>query len=423
MKKDLLRQNETLVSRLAGYTATAGAMMALAPNVNGQVEYSGVQNIQLNMPSDSIEIDMDGDAVNDFVFKINGSSNYYSYGGYYYWAAFGYAAVFNPKTDTYKNSWIVRTTNIYSIYYTHTSLSQYNQLTYTYNTPIIIGLPSGVMVDASQTMWSNISYPSYGGAMGFGWIYSTYGPSFQGSRAYGYGDFFDQTRFIGVRFYIGTEQHYGWIRVHLGPYIDPVTIIDWAYELTPGAGILTGNGADLTAPVATLDAGVSETEEQTVTVQISFDETVSGLSIDNFIVSNGSASNLIEVTPGTDYTIDITAEDPGSVIVTLPAESVVDEAGNFNEMAFTIWEYIYVDAVKNPVGLNYKVFPNPADNLLHIELENIADITLINTTGKVVLHRNDVINESFDVSHLLPGIYILQIQDDHHTIRDKILIN
>jgi hypothetical protein len=61
--------------------------------------------------------------------------------------------------------------------------------------------------------------------------------------------------------------------------------------------------------------------------------------------------------------------------------------------------------------------------MLHIQLENLSDITLFNSAGEVVIQKNDVLKESFDVSHLLPGVYIIQIKGENLTIRDKILIN
>jgi hypothetical protein len=516
MKNEIPKQKDNLTTRLAGYAATAGAMMALAPNVNGQVVHSGVQNIQLFMPSDSVEIDLDGNAAIDFSFRINGSSSYGSYSGYFYQYGFGYGVIINPKTDTYKNSWITRMTSIQSTSYTN-SQTYYS----TFQTQIVNGLDAGVMVDASQSMWSNLTYPSYAGAMGIGWLYLFSGAYYQGSYAYGYGDFFEETKFIGVRFYIGANQHYGWIRVRLGEYIDPVTIIDWAYESTPGLGILTGDGGDLTAPVATLDAGLTTTEEQTVQVQINFNENISGLTAEDFVITNGTANNLSEFTPGKIYTIEVTANTPGTVTIELPEGSVIDASGNGNGMAsvswdyivdqtppvttldagisetdeqtiivtisfdkeisglgindfevsngsaanltvvtprteFTIevtaasagtvqvtlpagsvktdgggenteavvsWEYTLANAISNSNELPYKLFPNPADNLIHIELESMADVTVIHNSGKVVLQKNDVLNESLDVSQLAPGIYILQIKGNKQTIRDKIVIN
>ncbi len=176
-------------------------------------------------------------------------------------------------------------------------------------------------------------------------------------------------------------------------------------------------------PIATLDAGVTDTYDKSITVEVSFDKEIAGLSIDDFEVINGSATNLTEVTAGTEYTIEVTAVDAGKVELLLPAGSVEDVTGNENEMAYTSWQYIVVNAIESPHSLSYKLFPNPADNLLRIELENKADIKLMNTSGKVVLQTHDVLIKSFDVSHLSPGIYILQISSDKQTIRDKVLIN
>ena len=71
MKKTLHKQDQ-LTKRLAGYSASAGALLAIGTAANGQVIYSGVQDIELNFPADSIEIDLDGDLVNDFKFLIYG---------------------------------------------------------------------------------------------------------------------------------------------------------------------------------------------------------------------------------------------------------------------------------------------------------------------------------------------------------------
>ncbi len=232
MIKKLPKHKDTLSARLAGYAATAGAMMALAPNVNGQVVYSGLQNIQLDMPFDTVGIDMNDDAIPDFNFLIYGYSYAATYSQYYYRAAFGYAVIMNPKTDSYKNSWITRMTSTFSSSYTN------SQTYYNYNpVPIVEGLDPGLPVDGSASLWSNISYPQFPGALGIGTIYYTIGPDETYSYSRGYGDFLSESRFIGVRFYIGSDQHYGWIRVRLGEYIDPLTIIDWAYELTPELGI------------------------------------------------------------------------------------------------------------------------------------------------------------------------------------------
>lgn len=46
---------------------------------------------------------------------------------------------------------------------------------------------------------------------------------------------------IGVRFEIGAETHYGWIRVNVPDLGNSVTIFGWAYEDVPDAPILAGD--------------------------------------------------------------------------------------------------------------------------------------------------------------------------------------
>jgi hypothetical protein len=48
----------------------------------------------------------------------------------------------------------------------------------------------------------------------------------------------------GVRFTIGGQDHFGWIRIHVGEQDDvpnAITALDWAYESEPGVGIQAGS--------------------------------------------------------------------------------------------------------------------------------------------------------------------------------------
>ncbi|GAH16411.1 unnamed protein product, partial [marine sediment metagenome] len=250
-----------------------------------------------------------------------------------------------------------------------------------------------------------------------------YTPTGTYSYAYGYGDFIGTQKFVGVRFYIGTDQHYGWIRVRLGDYLDPMTIVDWAYESTPGIGILAGDAGDITRPIPTIDAGVSTTDQQIITVDVSFNEEVQGLEIEDFFVTNGIASNLIEVTAGTEYTIEVTASTEGTVIVELPVGSVTDLSGNENSQAITSWMYaLGGTAVEIASGDGIALYPNPVHDQLHIELESESDISIINTSGELVYSKKQVTSESVDVSLYVPGIYILRIERNDKIIHRKIVI-
>lgn len=60
------------------------------------------------------------------------------------------------------------------------------------------------------------------------------------------GDFYGQTAFMGIHFQIGTDWHYGWVRIRGGRWGDELTlrppawILDWAYETRPDTPIFAG---------------------------------------------------------------------------------------------------------------------------------------------------------------------------------------
>jgi len=150
---------------------------------------------------------------------------------------------------------------------------------------------------------------------------------------WGAGDFIGEEHFIGIRFYIGTEQHYGWIRASMGDELEPMTIIDWAYESTPGVGITTG------LPVIGFSGVEEVVSEATQTLSISFSEEVTGFEIGDIVVTNGTSANLVEVTAGLEYTVEITADADGEVGVEIGADAVNDLTANGNAAAETSWLY------------------------------------------------------------------------------------
>jgi hypothetical protein len=56
-------------------------------------------------------------------------------------------------------------------------------------------------------------------------------------------------KYLGLRFKIGGNTHYGWVQVDVDNYASQVTINELAYEDFPGVGVLTGS--DVSLPVQT----------------------------------------------------------------------------------------------------------------------------------------------------------------------------
>ncbi len=601
--KNKFQPNLSLAARLSGYAAAAGALVSLTAEADGQVAYSGLQNLELNLPEETTALDLDTNFVDDFNMMLYVDGESYTFGSYYYRYNFGYGVIFNAKTDSYNNSWITRIASV--PIYTYYNDSSFLQV------PMVDGLELGEMIESAVNSWADIDEPYWSGAMGISYYIQYFGPYGFYSSGWAAGDFRGEEKFIGVRFYIGTEQHYGWIRVSMGDLLDPLTIVDWAYEQTPGVKIRAGEGLgielppvpritvptvatneptqtvtvtmpeeitgfevsdlevingsadnftevtagleytiditalaegtvivnipdstlndlggtpnlaaskswsyDITPPVATFDAywsagptvsvyldfsevvigfepsdlditngslsyfdayqeglyyyfevdlsgedltigipagsltdragnenelitqnwsfnvtppsailstGFTTTSNATVQVDVLFDETIYDLYDSDFVLSNASINSLVPVSEHLHYTLTVTASAYGQVIVALPSQSVFDMDGNYNSVALVSWEY-------QPVGLEpsvyeeISIFPNPANDNLHIKLASEATLKLINVNGEIVYKQDHALDETIDVSSLDPGIYIIQVQDDEKVTQYKIVI-
>lgn len=169
------------------YSVAAGASaMGAAGQADAGVVYSGVQDISINQFS-SQDLNLDGDAYNDILLKN------YVFGGNYQGAYVNFAP---GKVVGFIDS--------------NTNLA--------YAT----ALSAGFTIDAAATS----------------------GGPFQVSLAYASNpnsQFDDVTgAFIGLEFAISAVSHFGWVRVTIDNAAGTFVINDWAYNDTPGAGIVTG---------------------------------------------------------------------------------------------------------------------------------------------------------------------------------------
>lgn len=71
--------------------------------------------------------------------------------------------------------------------------------------------------------------------------------------------------------------------------------------------------------------------------------------------------------------------------------------------------------------LNVNVFPNPMKELLHINLEEKATITLRDMNGRVVLTQNHLGTSVLNVAHLNAGMYILEVTSSSGRYTQKVI--
>ncbi len=85
--------------------------------------------------------------------------------------------------------------------------------------------------------------------------------------------------------------------------------------------------------VAITSSETSPTNANPIPISISFNESVTGFTVDDLTVTNGTAGNFSG--SGTTYTADVTSSGQGTVSVDISAGVVTDDAGNGNSAATT----------------------------------------------------------------------------------------
>jgi hypothetical protein len=192
-------------NRLKTYASIAAAIVA-AGTADAQVVYTDITpDHLLNSFPSSFNIDLDGNAVNDYTLQMT-----------------------QPFSSMHKFTLVPNTSN--SFVASTTAYGSY-----------VAALNQGVSINASANFQS----------FGFLRYMAKFTSFYTGGSTYMYtkgnwtGSHTD--KYIGLRFKIGSNTHYGWVRLDASigiPYAPgnwSVTIKDFAYESTPNTGILAGD--------------------------------------------------------------------------------------------------------------------------------------------------------------------------------------
>ncbi len=196
----------SLNKRLLQYSVAAGAALSLASplEASAAVHYSGVQNILVDT-NGGFALDMDTFSGNshpnpDFYFYNSAFTSFI--GSYAFNGVYG--------LNNYNNELLVGTSK-----YLVESIPFSNQLQDITATP-----PPGFTYIA--TLNARVAFKPV-------------------SSTYTFGNFVGAPGYIGVRFLIGANTHYGWIQIQSAADLTSTTIIDWAYEDQPDTPIHVGS--------------------------------------------------------------------------------------------------------------------------------------------------------------------------------------
>lgn len=76
-------------------------------------------------------------------------------------------------------------------------------------------------------------------------------------------------------------------------------------------------------------------------------------------------------------------------------------------------------------NLDFKVFPNPANGSVEIELSSgttNGNVSIFNSVGQVVFCENIYFNAKVKIDNLQPGIYFVRMESEHGRSSKKLVI-
>jgi len=212
-----MKKNKILNSKIAKYSMLAGATLSMLtackkdepdnndPNIN-ETDVTPDITLAATASGSYSDIDLNADGVIDVSFGIAN----YSYTAYGYTNNINYASVNGENGSEV--------------------LTETASLTiggYSYDFEIAKALSEGNTIGVSQVTWYSEGY------LGFKGVYSNTNINF--------GNFISADKFVGVKFLIGANTHYGWIRVALNADASSLVIKEYAYHLTPNTAITAGD--------------------------------------------------------------------------------------------------------------------------------------------------------------------------------------
>lgn len=107
------------------------------------------------------------------------------------------------------------------------------------------------------------------------------------------------------------------------------------WEAVPASRLFTGSaGPDVTKPGVSLSTTATGTLRAPFPVAVNFTESVTGLALSDFVLTNGTLSGLTG--SGSAYTVTVTPGTATSATLTLPAGAAGDAAGNASTLSNTL---------------------------------------------------------------------------------------
>lgn len=403
---------QSLKERLSKYSLIAAGLIGSEEAISQSIIYTDEAPDIVSGVNEEYFLDMNNDGTDDFRIFQN--------------------QIFSSSFSTYSYYSIRNRVRVSPL----TSANEVLGSSYPYNlnagTPISSGAPFS---NSTSQSLASVSFGSYSG--------SFWGP-------YSYGNWVGATeKFLGVRFDIGGNTHYGWVRLSVSASGDEFTVLDYAYEATPGEPIDAG---DIQAYMASNIVG-SDIANNTFTetdLQVDFDAAsdentvadydviaVKDAAAATFTLADAQAlpaASIVTVNKGTGpYTVvfpQSTLDSDGDAIINGQPYSifVVSNADGTNANVSNISKSTATVTLNNTAGINEAnifndilVYSNGNQINIKTPLDLLAsnlEVSLITTQGQI-LGQKSIKNEMTSISYdqLSSGLYFIKISDTNGNIK------
>jgi len=223
--------------------------------------------------------------------------------------------------------------------------------------------------------------------------------------------------YIGVKFDLNGNMHYGWVFVELHTN-QTVTVKSYAYETTPNTGIAAGDTGGTSAVLVTGitvqgQNGLSSILENN---NLQMEETVLPANASNnsviWSVTNQTGTATINSTTGV-----LSALTAGTVLVEAMAN---DGSGITGSTVINIQQATSITSIQSE---QFKLYPNPAQGYFYLETEEATQYQLFNLQGQEV-QTGILTKEKQKIDCSLPkGLYLIHVSSAKKQASQLISIN
>ncbi|MBC8549617.1 MAG: PEP-CTERM sorting domain-containing protein [Candidatus Brocadiales bacterium] len=226
LNRELRRE---LGKKLLGYSAAAGAVLALGTGAAEAAAIKVTNQIDI-FPNDIFDLDINSDGFFDLRFNISNTTT--TIGNTYFYSYAEVDGGFPFQTTGGEN------------YVANNQIHATAGISYNY----AVDLAAGATIDIS--LFNNTTTPQFSFAV----LASRFATGTINNTTGTYGNFLDSRGFLGVRFDIAGNTHFGWVDVEVASQspFDKLTIYGWGYEDEANTAILAGAGQEAIPEPATL---------------------------------------------------------------------------------------------------------------------------------------------------------------------------